>query len=262
MVEKSSKMNVRHDRIEKFIGSHGEVSVQEIANHFEVSLMTVRRDLMMLEEVGRIRRTHGGAILSKPGIVEFAFTERFEQHTYEKQAIAQEVSRMIQPGSTVAIDNGSTALAVAEGLTKAFSGQPLTILTCSLAIASVLYAHDNIDLVFLGGTPRKGSPDLVGWLTEENLRRFQVDYAIIGADGVTPDGVYARVIELTRICQSILKSGRTSILTVDHSKINKASFSKYASLRQIDHVVTDTLVSAKDRSWLNRLARNVIYVEV
>ena len=260
MPGKNAKMNVRHDHIEKYIGVHGEVTVQEIANHFQVSLMTVRRDLMILEEAGRIRRTHGGAILSKPGIVEFSFTERFEQQSHEKHAIGHAVSRLIQPGSTVAIDNGSTALAVAEELTKAFSGKPLTILTCSLAIASVLYAHDNIELVFLGGMPRKGSPDLVGWLTEENLKQFHVDYAIIGADGVTPDGAYARVIELTRICQAILKSGNTSILAVDHSKIGQPSFSRYASLKQIDYLVTDSLVNEKNRQWLKQLVRNVIYV--
>ena len=262
MLEKNSKMNVRHDRIEKFIGANGEVSVQAIADHFRVSLMTVRRDLIMLEEAGRIRRTHGGAILSKPGIVEFAFSERFEQHAFEKHAIAQAVANLIQPGSTVAIDNGTTALAVAEELTKVFAGQTLTILTCSLAIASVLYAHDNIDLVLLGGTPRKGSPDLVGWLTEENLRRFHVDYAVVGADGLTQDGAYTSVIELTRICQALLKSGGTSILAADSSKIGRPSFSRYATLKQIDHLVTDSHVREKDRVWLEHSVRKVSYVDV
>ena len=170
--------------------------------------------------------------------------------------------KLIQPGSTVALDNGTTALAVAEELTKEFAGNTLTILTCSLAIASVLYAHDNIDLVLLGGTPRKGSPDLVGWLTEENLRRFHVDYAVVGADGITQDGAYTGVIELTRICQALLKSGRNTILAADHSKIGRSSFSRYATLKQIDYLVTDNQVREKDRVWLEHSIRTVTYVEV
>ncbi|MBI5092060.1 MAG: DeoR/GlpR transcriptional regulator [Candidatus Hydrogenedentes bacterium] len=252
-------MNGRHDRIVDFIGAKGEASVQELANEFNVSLMTVRRDLMLLEQAGRVTRTHGGAILSRPGVVAFSFLERGERCAAEKQAIAGVIAAMIKPGSTVALDSGTTTLEVA----KAMAGiEGATVLTSSLAIAAELYTREGLETVLLGGAARKGSPDLTGWLTEENLKRFHVDFAVVGADGVTREGAYTTAVDLARICQSVLASGTTSILAVDHSKIGRPSFSRFAELNAFDHIVTDTAVPAASRRWLKAAAKNVIYAKV
>ena len=119
--------------------------------------------------------------------VEFAFLDRTQERTAEKQAIARYLATVIQPGMTVVLDTGTTTLEVA----RAIAGIPrLRVLTSSLAIASALYAYDNIELVLLGGTVRHHSPDLSGPLTEENMRQFHTEVAILGADAVTPDGLY------------------------------------------------------------------------
>jgi DeoR/GlpR family transcriptional regulator of sugar metabolism len=247
--ETGAKARVRLDRVVAHIGARGEVSVHALADHFKLSLMTVRRDLMQLEKAGRVTRTHGGAILSRPGVAEFTFVERGEQGLSEKQAIAAAVAALIPAGSTVALDNGTTTLAVA----KAIAGiERLTVLTCSLAIASVLYSHDTITLVLLGGSARKGSPDLVGWLTEENLKSFHVDYAIVGADGITSEGAYTTAVDLARICQAILHAGAQSVLVADSSKVGRASFCRYAGLNEFDHVITDSGIPAAARKWLGR----------
>ena len=240
----------------EYVAGEGGASVQDLARRFNVSAATVRRDLTMLERAGRLIRTHGGAILSKPGVVEFAFVERLDRHAEAKRAIGRKVAAMIEANSTLALDSGTTTLEVA----KALVGIPgLTVLTSSLAIASVLYAHDTVEMVLLGGTGRRGSPDLTGWLTEENLKRFHVNYAIVGADGVTREGAYTRAVDLARICQCVLAAGETSILVADHSKIGVPSFSRYAALSQFNHVVTDASVPAGARRWLNRGAKNVVY---
>lgn len=118
MTEKVARMNGRHDRIVEFVGARGEASVQELADRFGVSLMTVRRDLMLLEEGGRVTRTHGGAILTRPGVVAFSFQERGDRCAAEKRAIAEAAARMIKPGSTVALDSGTTTLEVAITLQR------------------------------------------------------------------------------------------------------------------------------------------------
>jgi DeoR family fructose operon transcriptional repressor len=250
-------MNRRHERIVEFIGVKSNASVQELADHFKVSLMTVRRDLKTLEQGGRLTRTHGGAILSRPGVVEFSFVERGERCAAEKRAIAAAAAAMIKSGSTVALDSGTTTLEVAKAMVG-IGG--ITVLTSSLAIAAELYAHEGVETVLLGGSARRGSPDLTGWLTEENLRRFHVDFAIVGADGITRDGVYTTAIDLARICHSVLASGTTSILVVDHTKVGRPSFSRFAEVKEFDHIISDTGVPAKARRWLNSAAKNVIYV--
>ncbi|MDQ1258074.1 MAG: hypothetical protein QG656_2683 [Candidatus Hydrogenedentes bacterium] len=256
MGEKTSRMNIRHSRIVDHIGAREEASVQELARRFGVSVMTIRRDLLLLEQAGRVTRTHGGAILSKPRIAEFAFVERGERYAEEKRAIARAAAARIEPGHTVALDSGTTTLEVAKTLAGI---ERLTVLTSSLAIASVLYAHENIETVLLGGTPRRGSPDLTGWLTEQNLRQFHVDHAIVGADGVIRDGAYTSAVDLSRICQAVLASGASSMLVADHSKIGRPSFSRYAGLDAFDLIVTDTGVPRAARRWLDQAAKKVVY---
>lgn len=259
MSRKTSGLNVRHEQIVETVAATGEVLAQSLARQFNVSLVTIRRDLLLLEEEGRIIRTHGGAVLSKAGVVEFAYVERGGQYAPQKRAIARDLANLIKPGSTLALDNGTTTLEVA----KAVVGIPgLTVLTSSLAIASVLYAHEGLETVLLGGTARKGSPDLTGWLTTENIKRFHVDYAVVGADGVTPDGAYTTAVDLARVCEAVMSAGTQAILVTDHSKIGRPSFCRYASLKQFAQIMTDEGVPVSERKWLDQIAGRVTYVSL
>lgn len=259
MSDKTARSNVRHDQIVEHIRVHGVALVQELAEAFAVSVMTIRRDLALLEEAGRVTRTHGGAILSKPRVVEFTFLEREQQHAAEKHAIAREVAARIRPGSTVALDSGTTTLEVAKALVGL---EGLTVLTSSLAIASVLYPHDTITMVLLGGVSRKRSPDLTGWLVEQNLKQFHVDYAIVGADGITRDGAYTTAVDISRVCQAVLAAGECRILVADASKMGRPSFSRYAELSSFRQIVTDASVPTAARRWLARGGQKVTYVKL
>ena len=105
---------------------------------------------------------------------------------------------------TVALDTGTTL-----EVSNAIAGiENLTVLTSSLAIASTLYARDTINLVLLGGKARRGSPDLAGWLTEENLKHFRVDVTMVGADGADRDGLYTNDESIARVTQAMIAGGR------------------------------------------------------
>jgi DeoR family transcriptional regulator of aga operon len=248
-------MNPRQNTIAEQLAQHGEVSVKDLAEQLGVTPMTIRRDLDQLEGSGLLMRTHGGAVLAKAGIIEFSFKRKGEKNTAEKQAIAREVSRLIHPGMTVTLDTGTTALEVARCIAGT---QDLTILTSSLAIASTLYARDNIDLVLLGGKARKGSPDLTGWLTEENLKHFRVDLAVLGADGADRDGAYTNDESVARVSQAVIACAATAVLAVDHTKFERPSFLRYAAWRDLDYVVTDANISSDNSKWLRRAVSHVI----
>ena len=251
-------MNTRQTRILELVTQQGEVFVQDLAKQLNVTTMTIRRDLGVLERDGNLIRTHGGAVLSNAAIIEFAFKRKGEEFAAEKQAIAQEAAAMVQPGMTVALDTGTTVLEVA----RVIGGIPdVRVLTSSLVIASALYAHDNIDLVLLGGKARKGNPDLSGWLTEENLKHFRVDVAVLGADGADRDGVFTTEESVGRVSQAMIAYAGTTILTIDHTKLEKASFWRYASWKDIDCVITDSQVPPPVRKWLRRVAGRIVYAK-
>ena len=252
--------NPRHKAILDILASGGDTSVQDLAGRFGVSLMTIRRDLALLEREGELTRTHGGAVLSKAGVVEFAFEARAKEHAAEKRAIGEAVASMIRPGMAISLDTGSTTLEVARATVLALGNRdPLTVLTSSLVIASALYAHDNVDLVLLGGTARKGSPDLTGWLTEENLKRFRVDLAVLGADGLTQDGAFTTDVNVARVSQAMAAGAQRTVLAADHSKFEKTAFVCFAPWTKFTHVVTDDQVPPPVRRWLNKAVKHVVY---
>ncbi|MCK5850096.1 MAG: DeoR/GlpR transcriptional regulator [Kiritimatiellae bacterium] len=241
------KANPRRERILEMLAGKREVSVEIFVRELGVSVMTIRRDLAELSKKGKLSRTHGGAVLSKTGVVEFAFREQADLHITEKRAIAEVVAKMIEPGMAISLDTGSTTLEVA----RAIAGIPnLRVLTTSLAVASVLHTAENIDLILTGGTVRKTSPDLMGDLAEENLKRFRTNITVHGADAVTKDGVFAADVRVASISRAMVENAEKVVLVVDSSKFINTSFVKSLSLSELDVVVTDDGCSAETRSWL------------
>ncbi len=244
----------RHETIRDLLASGNEVTVRDLAEQLDVSVMTIRRDLAFLEEKGELLRTHGGAVIASPGVVEFSFRQQGECHAAEKSAIAREAAALVEPGMAICLDTGTTTLE----LSRFLAATPrLQVLTSSLPIASVLYARDNIDLVLLGGSARKGNPDLSGWLTEENVRRFHVDIAFAGADGVTDDGIYTTDLSIARVTQAMIANSREAVLLVDHSKFGQTAFVRYADWSSFSHVFTDDGLSRPLRKKASALTRNL-----
>ena len=256
---KVKNLNPRQQAILKRVSQKGEAYVQDLSEELDVTPMTIRRDLECLEQRGELARIHGGAICTKPAVIEFEFMERNRMRLAEKQAIAWEVARTIKPGMTLTLDTGTTTLEVA----RAIAGIPgLKVLTSSLAIASVLHGHDNIDLVLLGGNARKSSPDLFGPLTEENLLQFRTNLAILGADAVNRQGVYTTDPETSRVSKAIIAGSEKVVLVVDSGKFGRTSFSKCADWGKIFRVVTDSGIGSGDRRWLKKAVSEVCYVKI
>jgi DeoR/GlpR family transcriptional regulator of sugar metabolism len=241
-------MNIRHQRIIDLLLTQREVSVVELAELLKVSPITIRRDLETLERDGELTRTHGGAIFSRSAMFEFAFLDRVENRTIEKKAIAKSITDAINPGMTIILDTGTTTLEVAHAIAVI---PHLRVLTSSLAIASALHPYDNIDLVLLGGSVRRHSPDLSGPLTEENLRMFKTDIVILGADAVCNDGIFTTDLDIARISRAMIASAQESWLVVDSSKFTRRSFVKFAEWTAINNVVTDDGITRSDIKWIN-----------
>lgn len=252
-------MNTRQQTIVELLKQHQEVTVQDLATRFQVTTMTVRRDLEFLEQQNLLTRTHGGAVFSKPATIQFAFLERQRDRIAEKQAIARQVASQVAPGMTIVLDTGTTTLEVARAIT----GIPgLRVLTSSLAIASVLHAYEQIDLILLGGTVRHHSPDLAGPLTEDNLRALHTDLAILGADAVTRDGLYTSDMGIAAVSRAMIANAAETWLVADNSKFAARSFVKFAEWNAVSCVFTDDRLPDADREWLTAAVADVQTVSV
>lgn len=239
-------MNSRRQAILEQLRGGREIAVEQLARQYGVSPITIRRDLDALALEGPITRTHGGAMLSRAGVVEFSFLQRTQEQVDRKRAIARYIAGIVQPGTTVVLDTGTTTLEVARALAGTAN---LRVLTSSLAIAAALHAQEHLELVLLGGCVRHTSPDLSGPLTEENLRQFRPDMAILGADALDREGAYTCDLGVAGISRAMIACARESWLVVDSTKFARQAFVRFATWDRIGHLVTDEGVSKKDRKW-------------
>jgi len=249
----------RDNVILELLAHESEVSVDGLAGRFGVNPVTIRRDLARLDREGLLARTHGGAVASRGGTIQFAFQKKQQTHPGAKAAIATAAASRVKPGMAVCLDTGTTTLEVARRLAGC---ENLTVLTSSLAIASVLYPYGGIELVLLGGTVRKNSPDLFGMVTEENLRRFRVHVAFLGADAATPDGLFTTDTRIARVSRAILDGAGTAVLVVDSSKFEATGFVRFAEWDSIGTVITDDHTPPATRAWLAEKATDVTYAQV
>jgi len=252
---KREALNARQHAIVSLLREHGEVSVAGLTRQFAVTPMTVRRDLDHLAVQGYLTRTHGGGIFSQQAKIQFAFREKQETQSAAKAAIARAAAALVKPGLSVVLDTGTTTLEVARAIAGLAN---LRVLTSSLAIAAALFARENIDLILLGGNARKNSPDLTGPLTEDNLRQFRVQIAILGADALERHGLYTAELPVARVSKAMLAATARAILVADSTKFRRRAFARFAGWNQIDTIVTDGRLSAADRRWLSKAVRNVV----
>jgi len=249
-------MHPRHRLLLDLIATTGpEARVGVLAATLRVTPATVRRDLEALQSQGLVERTHGGACLSPPGRIEFCFRQRGEAMASAKRAIAAAVAALVRPGMTVSLDTGTTVLEVA----RALAPQPdLRVLTTSLAAAAALHGCPGIQLVLLGGLMRRDEPDLYGDLAEENLARFHVDLAVLGADGATPEGLWATDPAVVQTSRALIRSSDRRVLAADSSKFGHKAFVCFAEWSAIGTVVTDAGIRRPDATWARELPGLVV----
>ena len=158
----------------------GRVLVKDLARHFRISQITVRKDLEFLDGQGVIQRTHGGALPVPAGaLLDPTLREKEKLHRKQKTQIALAAAGLVEAGQSVLLDSGTTTTAIARAL-KHMVG--LTVITNAINIAAEL-AGTHIEVILTGGVLRKNSFSLVGPLAERALRQLSADVLFLGVDG-------------------------------------------------------------------------------
>ena len=248
----------RQQKICELLESDQQVSIPVLAEMFGVSEMTVHRDLKKLEDDGRIRRMRGGAVPTEKMEFEFDFAFRRRTHQAEKRAIAKKAIEFIMPGHRLILDTGTTTLELAYLLREI---KDITVITPSLAVASVLQFSPGVETVLLGGVIRQASPDLTGIVTEANLDMFSADIAFQGADGIGVDGaLYTSDMRIVNVDQKIRNRAVKSYILADSSKIGKTALASNGLLSQADALITDDKLDDKQRNELEDKGVTIIVV--
>ena len=230
----------RQEHIARIVEEHGRARVADLATRFQVSAVTIRKDLFVLETEHRLVRAHGGAIAIDRSRAELSFDIRERLQTDEKLRIGAAGAALVHDGESIVMDASTTALAVARRL-KARSGwSQLTVITNGLRLASELAGHPGITVLMLGGRVRWEALSVVGQLGDGLFSRINVQKAFLGAAGFTLEsGLSDATDEEAQMKRSMVAAAREVIAIVDHTKWERAAFATFCPTDEIRIVLTD-----------------------
>jgi len=230
----------RQDHIARFVEEHGRARVAELAARFAVSGVTIRKDLLALESIQRLVRTHGGAIAIDRSRPEVSFDIRERLQADEKARIGAAGAALVRDGESIVMDASTTALSVARHLKTRPPWSQLTIITNGLRIAFELAGHSGITVLMLGGRVRWEALSVVGQLGDGLFDRINVQKAFLGAAGFTLEsGLADATEEEAQIKRSMVGAAREVIAIVDHTKWERAAFATFCSTDHIGLILTD-----------------------
>jgi len=219
----------------------GAKSLDELSSSLGVSTATVRRDLMMLEKKGVVKRIHGGAIRLDILEGEPIFNEKKLIRKKEKSEIAVKAASLLKDGDSIYLDGGSTVLELCQYLR---TRRNLSIVTNSIMALFELmdFGHK---LYLVGGTFRPLSRTIVGAMTAKTILPLNFDKAFLGTIGITEEGISTTDPDEAYTKELVMKRSETVILLADSSKFGKKSFAKSGDISDIDIIVTDNNLPAK-----------------
>mgnify|MGYP000184980257 FL=1 len=229
-------LNKRQHDILSLAEKEGYVSVENLAETFEVTQQTIRRDINNLCDQELLTRTHGGAFYSS-GVRNFAYKSRKSLASDEKKEIADAVAAIIPDNSSIVINIGTTTEQVAESL---LSHQGLKVITNNINIVNIFAQSNNAEVWLAGGKVRNLDSAVIGKNTADFIKQFKVDYAVVGVSAIDNDGSlmdfdYEEVI----VSKAIFEHCRKLILVADNFKFDRTAPMLIGNISEIDLLVTN-----------------------
>lgn len=236
--------------------AEGRVEVASLAEAFGVTTETVRRDLTALERAGALRRVHGGAIPAGRLGFEAPVDTREGLATSEKESIAKAALNELPVDGAIALDAGTTTLRLAEAIP---ADRELTVVTNGLPIAMLLASRPNLTVHLTSGRVRSRTLAAVGEATVEFLQGLYVDVAFLGANGFSVErGFTTPDTEEAATKRALIASAGRSVVLADSSKAGLNHFASFASLEDVDLLITDQHADAAQVAGLEAAGLSVV----
>jgi DeoR family transcriptional regulator, aga operon transcriptional repressor len=227
----------RHQIIVNRLKSQGYVSVAELSKELKVSAVTIRKDLKLLEDRKLLYRTHGSATPQNPYIADRHVNEKEKVQVEQKHRIGKMAAAHVEPFDTIILASGTT---INEFSRQIEPGDGLTIICSSLIAAQNLTAHNNVEIIQIGGMVRKSSSSVAGPHAEKMLEGFTCSKLFLGVDGIDPDyGLTTTNAFEASLNQAMIKAAQKVIVLADSTKFGRRGFSKICGLESVDLIITD-----------------------
>ena len=253
---RNEKMVRRQGLMTEYLLERGSVPIKELAEQFDVSLITIHRDLDELERQGVLMKLRGRVTAKPSSFFDSNVRYRLRAARKEKEALARFALRQIEPGQSVMLDESTTALMLAKMLPEK---APLTVITNFSLVLDELDGVRGIDLILLGGQYLPALDAFGGAVCEAALSAVRADVLFMSTSAVSDCLALHQDQEIMRGKRAMMASSKRRILLVDHTKFDKVALHRLAHLRDFDLVITDT---GTDSSELAKLRENSVTFEV
>ena len=248
---------LRQQKTLELVRERGYISIEEVAQYFDVTPQTIRRDINQLADEGLLRRYHGGAAHDS-SVENTEYTMRVGYMLEEKLRIAEAVAAAVPDHASLFINIGTTTESIAHAL---LNHTGLKIITNNLNVAKILSTKEDFEVLIASGRVR---PDggVIGQATADFFKQFKADYALIGISGIDEDGTLLD-FDFQEVCvsQEILSSARQVFLAADSSKFGRNAMIRLGSLKQVDSIFTDQQPNEQYLKTIHDLGVNLVVAQ-
>ena len=214
------------------------MAVQDLVERFDVTPMTIRRDLAELETKGYLIRQYGGAVRSPAVERLFSFSRRLERAAEQKEEICRLAARFIEDGDVIFVDCGTTLFRLCHHI---LGRRGVRVVTNSLPVVSELIDHAHVRVSLVGGEVVGERKAVYGRAAERTIATLHADKAFVGVDGISlRAGLSSYDEREAGVTQSMAEAADRAYLLCDSSKIEKDSYFRFASLSMFDVLITDS----------------------
>ncbi len=254
----SSKKQRRRAAISALVLEQGAVTVGSLADRFDVSMQTIRRDVDTLCEGDMLHRVHGRIELSEE-FLNTPFDQRASMNLLGKRAIGEATAKLIPDGSTLFISIGSTPLSVAQALQRR---KGLTVITNNLSAAMALSDEPSNRIILPGGEVRLPDRDILGDDALDLFARFRADFAVVGVAGLADDGgmLDFHTTEV-RARETMCENAKTSLLVLDVSKFGRPAPAFGGRISNMGKVIVDRKPASGFETVMERIKDRLIVAE-
>jgi DeoR/GlpR family transcriptional regulator of sugar metabolism len=226
----------RHERIAELVLQHDFIAAKDLARRFDVSLMTIHRDLDTLERQGLLRKVRGGATPQPSSLFESNVRYRLTVAAAEKEALARFALGQIEAGQAIILDESTTVLALARHLPARV---PLTVITNSLTVVQELKAIKEIHLIVLGGDYWPRHEAFCGLACEAAVSALRADLLFMSTTAISGGIAFQPDQDMAIAKRAMIAAASRRVLLVDHGKFGRVALHRLAALRDFDLVAVD-----------------------
>jgi len=227
----------RHQLILQKLQEDGSVNIQELSDLMEVSGVTIRKDLKLLEDKSLLYRTRGGGSINNPYTIERPINEKELINKEEKQKIARAALALIGQNDSIIIGSGTTVFELARALHPA---KHITVITPAVKVTLELCLRPNVEVLQLGGLIRQNSSSVAGLQAERILEEISCGVLFLGVDGIDLDfGLSITNLAEASLNQKMIESAQVIAILADSTKFGKRGLGKVCNLDQIQYIITD-----------------------